>query len=186
MTVEYKGKDPFTIPFSESPKLSVTTNYTVKGDGPSFRRRVFEVELANYFNDKHTPEDEFGHQFFGEWSKEEWQRFDNFMIRCIQFFLKNGLVESKKVNLEFRKFKDNVGVEFIEFMQSKDLDNDFTINRKIFRDQFNEQYRHLAKYNTAQKFNKKVKDYCDYYKYELTEHKNGGVVFFNIKLKLPF
>ena len=186
MTVEYKGKDPFTIPFSESPKLSVTTNYTVKGDGPSFRRRVFEVELANYFNDKHTPEDEFGHQFFGEWSKEEWQRFDNFMIRCIQFFLKNGLVESKKVNLDFRKFKDNVGVEFIEFMQSKDLDDGFTINRKIFRDQFNEQYRHLAKYNTAQKFNKKVKDYCDYYKYELSEHKNGGVVFFNIKLKLPF
>lgn len=179
-TVEKKGQDPFKIPFNESPKISITTNYTVKGDGPSFFRRVFEVEIANYFNDKHTPEDEFGHQFFSEWDENEWKRFDNFMIRCIQFFLKNGLVESKKVNLSLRKLKNNVGVEFMEFMEQFDF-NDFKYDRKKLRDKFNDEYRNIAKFNTAQKFNRKVKDYCNHFGYEFEERKNGGVVLFEIK-----
>lgn len=179
MTVEYKGKDAFTIPFSDSPKLSVTTNYTVKGAGPSFARRVFEVEIANYFNDKHTPEDEFGHQFFHDWSEDEWAKFDNFMIRCIKYFLENGLVESRKVNLEFRKFKDSVGEEFIEFMGGYNL-SDLKVSRKQFRDDFNNQYKQIAKFNTAQSFNKKVKEYCDFHGLLLDERKNGGVVMFLI------
>ena len=174
MTVEKKGKDAFKIPFKESPKLSITTNYTIKGDGPSFKRRVFEVELANYFNDEHTPEKEFKHSFFSEWDTKEWQRFDNFMIRCLQYYLKNGLVESEKVNLEFRKLKNDLGVEFIEFMEGQEL-KDSIISRKQFRDDFNNQYKNLARYNTAQKFNKKVKRYCDYFKIDCKEDRCNGV-----------
>ena len=179
MTVEKKGQDPFQIPFNESPKLSITTNYTVKGDGASFYRRVFEVEIANYFNDNHTPEDEFGHQFFSGWSIDEWQRFDNFMVRCIQYFLKNGLVESKKVNLEQRKLKNNLGSEFIEFMQSKEFTT-FRMCRKAFRDDFHKQYPSVAKFNTPQKFNKKVKEYCDFYDLELSTPKYNGLINFEI------
>jgi len=177
MTVEKKGKDAFKIAFKESPKLSITTNYTIKGDGPSFKRRVFEVELANYFNDKHTPEDEFKHQFFNDWDKEEWAKFDNFMIRCIQYYLKNGLVESKKVNLDFRKLKNEVGAEFLEFMDGLDL-TDYKIDRKELRDNFNNAYKNVARYNTAQKFNKKVKKYCDYYNIGLEESKYNGLIYF--------
>jgi len=180
MTVEKKGKDPFHIPFNESPKLSITTNYTVKGGGASFNRRVFEVEIANHFNDTYTPEDEFKHQFFSGWDEDEWRRFDNFMIRCIQYFLKNGLVESEKVNLEFRKLKNNLGADFIEFMEAQEL-NDLTISRKELRDQFTRQYPNLAKYNSAIHFNSKVKEYCAYFKIPLEERKYNGVINFVIK-----
>ena len=177
MTVEKKGKDAFQIPFKESPKISITTNYTIKGDGASFKRRVFEVEVANHFNDNYTPEDEFKHQFFSEWDLKEWAEFDNFMIRCIQFYLKNGLVESNKVNLEFRKLKNNLGSEFIEFMESQKLDGS-PRNRKEFRDEFNKQYPTLARFNTAQKFNKKVKDYCEFHNIEFEDRKYNGVSSF--------
>lgn len=180
ITIEKKGKDPFHIPYNQSPKLSITTNYTVKGAGASFNRRTFEVEIANYFNDKHTPEDEFKHQFFSGWDELEWQRFDNFMIRCIQYFLKNGLVESQKVNLEFRKLKQNVGIEFMEFMESQDF-SDFRISRKDFRDEFNRKYPNIAKYNTAQKFNSKVKEYCIHFGYYWEETKFNGVINFCIQ-----
>ena len=180
ITIEKKGKDPFHIPYNQSPKLSITTNYTVRGEGASFNRRTFEVEIANYFNDKHTPEDEFKHQFFSGWDDAEWQRFDNFMIRCIQYFLKNGLVESLKVNLEFRKLKNNISAEFIEFMQSKDLTN-FRVGRKEFRDDFNKQYPNLSRFNSAQKFNKKVKEYCNFYKLTCKDDvKFNGVLNFEI------
>ena len=179
MTIEKKGQDAYQIPFKESPKISITTNYTINGSGASHERRVFEVEIANYFNENLTPEMEFGHLFFAEWNETEWAKFDNFMIRCVQFFLKNGLVQSDKVNLKLRKFKNEVGTEFIEFMESQKLDGS-PRNRKEFRDEFNKQYPNVAKYNTPQKFNKKVKDYCDFHNIQLEESKYNGVVCFYI------
>lgn len=179
MTVEKKGQDAYQIPFTESPKISITTNYTISGSGPSHERRVFEVEIANYFNENNTPEKEFGHLFFSEWDKDEWGRFDNFMIRCVQYFLKNGLVQSDKVNLAFRKFKNEMGTEFIEFMELQNF-NGTPINRKSFRDDFNRQYPTVSKYNTPQKFNKKVKDYCSFNEIPFDEGKYNGVVNFYI------
>ena len=179
MTIEKKGQDAYQIPFKESPKISITTNYTINGSGASHERRVFEVEIANYFNENLTPEMEFGHLFFAEWNETEWAKFDNFMIRCVQFFLKNGLVQSDKVNLKLRKFKNEVGTEFIEFMESQKLDGS-PRKRKEFRDEFNKQYPNVAKYNTPQKFNKKVKDYCDFHNITLEEIKYNGVVCFYI------
>jgi hypothetical protein len=179
MTIEKKGQDAYQIPFKESPKISITTNYTINGSGASHERRIFEVEIANYFNDNLTPEMEFGHLFFSDWDEKEWANFDNFMIRCVQYFLKNGLVQSDKVNLKFRKFKNEMGAEFIEFMESKKLDGS-GVNRKEFRDDFNRQYPTLARFNTAQKFNKKVKDYCSFNEIEFKEGKFNGVINFYI------
>ena len=59
--IEKKGKDPFVMKFENSPKITISTNYTIKGEGVSFDRRVFELELSSYFNGGHTPRDEFGH-----------------------------------------------------------------------------------------------------------------------------
>jgi hypothetical protein len=101
------------------------------------------------------------------------------MIRCVQFFLKNGLVQSDKVNLKFRKFKNEMGAEFIEFMEGQKLDGS-GVNRKNFRDDFNRQYPTLARFNTAQKFNKKVKDYCSHYEIPFKESKFNGVINFYI------
>jgi hypothetical protein len=179
MTVEKKGQDAYQIPFKESPKISITTNYTISGSGASHERRVFEVEIANYFNENHTPEMEFGQLFFSDWDKDEWAKFDNFMIRCVQYFLKNGLVQSDKVNLAFRKFKNEMGTEFIEFMELQKF-NGQPLNRKDFRDNFNRQYPQVAKFNTPQKFNKKVKDYCNFNSIPFEESKYNGVVMFYI------
>jgi hypothetical protein len=179
MTIEKKGQDAYQIPFKDSPKISITTNYTIQGDGASHERRVFEVEIANYFNEHHTPEKEFGHLFFIDWDEKEWARFDNFMIRCIQYFLKNGLVQSDKVNLKLRKFKNEMGPEFIEYMELQKFEGK-PINRKEFRDEFNKQYPNVARYNTPQKFNKKVKDYCLFHNIYFEESKYNGVMMFYI------
>ena len=42
--VERKNRDRVTIPFEESPKFLISTNYVVAGKGGSHRARVFEVE----------------------------------------------------------------------------------------------------------------------------------------------
>ena len=55
MTLEKKNKDAIKIPFSKSPKISITTNYAIKGSGNSFARRKWEVELSQHYNKNHTP-----------------------------------------------------------------------------------------------------------------------------------
>jgi len=179
MIVEKKGQDAFKIPFIESPKLSITTNYTIKGEGASFNRRVFEVEIANHYNEDNTPEDEFKHQFFSGWDEKEWAVFDNFMIRCVQYYLKKGLIESNKINLEYRKFKQSIGIEFIEFMESLTF-NGTPIKRKDFKDKFTKAYPKEDKWTTSQIFNKKVKDYCKFNKFEIEEKKSNGTMCFYI------
>ena len=117
MTVEYKNKTPFTIPFSESPKIMLSTNYTIRGEGSSFKDRMFEIEFSNHYNAEHKPKDDFGHDFFSGWDELEWNRFDNFMLECLQLYLDEGLICCALVNLSQRKLIDQTSVQFLEFAE---------------------------------------------------------------------
>ncbi|MBI2419152.1 MAG: hypothetical protein HYV28_14880 [Ignavibacteriales bacterium] len=117
MTVEYKNKTPFTIPFSESPKLMLSTNYTIRGEGCSYKDRMFEIEFSDYYNAELKPKDDFGHDFFTGWDSEEWNRFDNFMLECLQLYLDEGLVRCAVVNLDQRKIIDQTSAQFVEFAE---------------------------------------------------------------------
>ena len=115
LTLEKKNKDAILIPFSKSPKIVITTNYALKGAGNSFARRKWELELFQHYKKNWTPQDEFGKLLFDDWDTEEWSCFDNYMISCLQLFLKNGLVESTFVNLKIRQLSAETCHDFIEW-----------------------------------------------------------------------
>ena len=115
LTLEKKNKDAIKIPFSKSPKVSITTNYAIKGKGNSFERRKWELELAQFYTREYTPLKEFGKLMFGEWNDDEWCSFDNFMIECLQLYLKDGLIKSEFVNLKIRRLSAETCHEFIEW-----------------------------------------------------------------------
>ncbi len=115
LTLEKKNKDAIKIPFAKSPKITITTNYAIKGKGTSFERRKWELELAHHYNKDYTPLDEFGKLMFGDWNDEEWCQFDNYMIQCLQLYLEKGLQKSTFVNLKIRKLSAETCHEFIEW-----------------------------------------------------------------------
>ena len=115
LTLEKKNKDAIKIPFSKSPKVSITTNYAIKGKGSSFERRKWELELSRYYTRDRTPLKEFGKLMFGEWNDEEWCQFDNFMIECLQLYLDKCLIKSEFVNLKIRQLAAETCHEFIEW-----------------------------------------------------------------------
>lgn len=115
LTLEKKNKDAIKIPFAKSPKISITTNYAIKGKGTSFERRKWELELAHHYNKDYTPLEEFGKLMFGDWKDDEWCQFDNYMIECLQLYLERGLLESDFVNLKIRKLSAETCHEFIEW-----------------------------------------------------------------------
>jgi len=115
LTLEKKNKDAIKIPFSKSPKITITTNYAIKGAGNSFERRKWELELHQYYNKNFTPLEEFGKLMFGEWDDNEWCQFDNYMIGCLSNYLRTGLIKSSFVNLKIRQLSAETCHEFIEW-----------------------------------------------------------------------
>ena len=115
LTLEKKNKDAIKIPFSKSPKIAITTNYAIKGTGNSVARRKWEVELHQHYNKNLTPLDEFGKHFFADWNDEDWCLFDNYMVACLQGYLKTGLVKSTFVNLQVRQLSAETSHDFIEW-----------------------------------------------------------------------
>lgn len=115
--VEKKNKGTFEIPFKDSPKIILTTNYALRGEGNSHDRRRFEIELTRHYTATYTPLDEFGKLLFDEWTAEEWNTFDVFMSECVQSFLKNGLVKQDLIHLPEKRLINNTAPEFIDFMK---------------------------------------------------------------------
>ena len=115
LTLEKKNKDAIKIPFSKSPKIAITTNYAIKGAGNSFARRKWELEFYQHYNKDYTPLDEFGKMMFGDWNDDEWCEFDNYMIECLQRYLKEGLIKSQFVNLPIRQLSAETSHDFVEW-----------------------------------------------------------------------
>ena len=124
ITLEKKNKDEIYIPFERSPKTIITTNYAIKGVGNSNERRKWELEFSQHYSKNYTPEDEFGHYLFTDWSEDEWNKFDSYMITNLQMYLKHGLRTSKFKNLEERRFIAQTHHDFYEW--AKDPQNKYT------------------------------------------------------------
>ncbi len=180
LNVEKKNLPSFSLTFDESPKILISTNFTLKGEGASYRARMFELEFSDFYNDKHTPLDDFGKTFFDEWNEEEWGLFDNFMIQCVQFYLQNGLVETKNINLGERKFIDNTSQSFVNFMQSQTIPLGERISKNDYYYRFKKEYDEFQelKKNT---FTKWLRSYAAYSSLVFEEEKSNGCQYFTLK-----
>jgi hypothetical protein len=173
MTVEKKNKDEFTIPFDRSPKIIVSTNYTLKGTGDSFKARLFEIEFSDYYNACHQPKDDFHKMFFDEWDKEEWNRFDNFMLGCVEFYLKNGLINHTPINLERRKLIDNTSKEFVEFAENGGLALNIEFDKHDLHWKFTSHYQDFSQLK-QRTFTEWLRRYAMYKGLNYSDRKTNG------------
>jgi len=181
ITIEYKGQDAIKIPVQDSPKIIISTNYTIKADGGSFQRRIFEIEMSDYFGVHHTPLDQFGNLLYDEWNELEWARFDKFMINCLQYYMANGLVKSKTNNLELRKFINETSQEFYEYVLSENgIKHNIRINKIDALNEFHIEYPDSRKFVTNRTFMKWIKKYCDYKKLNFADGNSNGHRWFII------
>ena len=151
ITLERKNKDAVKIPFSKSPKVSLTTNYALKGKGSSFERRKWDLELAHFYTKDFTPLVEFGKLMFGEWDDNEWCQFDNYMITNLQLYLNKGLIKGNFVNKKTKDLSSETRHEFIEWcgLVSNTQPNDkLKPNHRVYKqelyDDFVEEYPDFA------------------------------------------
>ncbi len=174
ITLEYKNQQAIKLPVHKSPKIVITTNYTIGGVGGSFEGRKFEIELSDYFSYKHTPFDEFGRMMFDEWDSNEWKAFDNFIIGCIKIYLENGLIEHEFNNLEVRKFIKETSYEFYEYITEGNLPMNVRIKRKDKFEEFIEEYPDVKKWLTQKRFGSWFDIYAEFKNVKIIKGKTNG------------
>ena len=181
ITIEYKGKDAIKLPVSESPKVLISTNYTIKAEGGSFQRRMFEVELSSFFGANKTPLDYFNCLLFDDWDIDEWARFDQFMINCLQYYLEHGLVSYEHKNLKIRKLINQTSQEFYEWMKDKTFSIGDRIYYKDYFEKFLNEYEDFKKWLKQRTFNQWIKAYFDFKGVVFTNESSNGNRFYELK-----
>jgi len=118
LTIEKKNMEEVYLAYEDSPKVILTTNYTINDDGNHAKRRQRLIEFGNYFNPKNTPLDEYQHLLFDEWDRDEWNRFYNFMFYCLKFYLMHGIVDiTQKDSYRKKKIRVMFGEEFLDWFE---------------------------------------------------------------------
>jgi hypothetical protein len=176
ITIEKKNKDAIKVDVKNSPKILITTNYTVGGVGGSFERRKFELEFSSHFGSHHTPEDEFGCMLFDDWDAAEWQRFDCFMIECLTLYLNEGLVKADYQNLPTRKFIKETSFEFWEWCKDDaNIKRGERIYNKTLHGNFIDEYpdyKRTVGGLTHKRFSQWVVSYCKFHNLKYTKDRD--------------
>ena len=89
-------KSPFSIEASKAPKIVVTSNFPLEGQGNSYRRREFIVEVSNFYRlrsefSQETPFHIHGYKDFGtDWDAADWSAFYEYVFGCIGKYINAG------------------------------------------------------------------------------------------------
>lgn len=185
LTLERKNKDAIKLSVEESPKIVISTNYVIQGDGNSHHRRVHEVEISQYYGKNLTPGDEFKRNLFEDWEKEDWEKFDNYMVMCLQSYIKDGLQELAPKNLKLRKLIGATCKDFVDFME----DGNVLFNRELkkaeifqlFTNEYQDYNNQIFKRKTFDRWIKKYASYKDNLVHN--EGSKGGYRWFSLNTK---
>ena len=169
ITIEKKNKNEYSIPFERTPKILITTNHSISGSDDSSTDRQFLIEFSDYYNAKHKPKDDFGKL-----------SFDNFLIECCQYYLKNGLKEYEYVNLIKKKLIDETASEFEEFI--REIQTGKEHNKKELFESFKRTYEDFGQMK-QNSFSKWIKVYAELYEMKVDERKSGADRYITFRKK---
>lgn len=176
--VNYKGGRRCTLPFATSPKLYITTNHALNGEGGSFKDRQWLIAFSDFYNDQHKPTHDFGVMFFDEWDFEQWNLTWNMLAKCVQLYLQYGVVESPGERLDARILRQAMGEEFLswaeEYFSSSEKLNTQIIRKEIF-DSFLEMFPDQRKWCKSTLFKKRIMKYCEWKGYKFNPHRYDGI-----------
>ena len=172
ITVNRKNKDEIFIPFDRSPKIVITTNYVIAGSGSSHDRRRHELEFYQYFNQKRNPLVEYGRLLFDQWTQDDWLKFDNYMIKNLQLFLRKGLTESISINADAKRFIQSTTKDFFDFVTDNPLHPEITYYNAELLNQFQTEYSRFQDLN-PQRFASWLSRYAEWKEYEIVKGRNS-------------
>lgn len=169
-----KYENDVFVPHEKAPKVAITTNYAINGDSSSFKRRMWEFEVSATYSADYTPRDKYGRNFFDDWSETDWNFFYNTMLRCLQLFLKYGLIEPEPINIRYAKLVNNTCEEFLEFANHR-IQPDVQLDKKVLYLNFLREYQEFRFKLNQRTFTNWLREWGKYNKYDVVEGHTGSM-----------
>ncbi len=124
LVVEHKNQKSFHIEPEQMPKLYVSSNAILDMEGNTRKRRQHIIEFAPYYSDlnkKGIGEPILhchGGRFFDkeDWDLGEWNRFNSYLIYCVEVFLKKGLLPAGLVGVKHNRLIQTTCEEFAKWI----------------------------------------------------------------------
>lgn len=176
LKVNRKHMDPFSVPFSRSPKFAFTTNYVPTEFSNSSQARSLYMVFSDYYHEAteendyietRTIRDDFGHNLYAEdYTAAQWNGDINFILQCLRFYLsiagESIKLQPTMKNIIYRKHQQDMGLNFEEWADSFFSPESGNLDRNIVRREVFEDYRAFSniKNLTMQSFTVKLKAYC--------------------------
>lgn len=174
--VNPKHLSPFSLPYSQAPKICLSTNFVPTDFDPSSMRRLLFVSFADYYHQMSPDTDyresrsvnsDFGKDLFSEsYTDEEWNADINFLFQCCRFYLSvkdtRAKIQPDMKNILYRKWLSEISENFLDWAEvyfSRGSDN---VDNTIRRDFAFQNYKDVSgNYKTTmQGFNKQLKAFC--------------------------
>ena len=111
-----KGQTPKVVDFDKSPKIIVTTNWGIFGQGDSDKRRRNVVGFSNYYNNSFTPAMDFGKRLMMDWDETQWAYFDSFFVACVQKYFEIGLKDHNPEAVDMKAINAVEDKEFVDYV----------------------------------------------------------------------
>lgn len=179
LTVNPKNNSIFTLSFEESPKIAFTTNYVPKKFDASTMARLLPLVFSDYYHERtedngylesRSVRDDFGRDLYTKmYTDEEWNADINFILQCLQFYLR-VVSEGIKVmppmgNIFQRKLMADVEGDFKLWAETYFSRGSENVDTYIFKsDAFESFQRSAGAYSrtlSAHSFTKKMKSFCE-------------------------
>ena len=179
MTVNPKSNRLFTLPFTKSPKLGLTTNYVPSDFDPSSEARMIYMVYSDYYHQQtedndyletRSIRDDFGKALYMEdYREEEWNADFNFVLQCEQFYLwlkqqhPTLKLQPPMENIKKRKLKLEMGENFEEWAYQYFSEEGEHLDVNLVRtDVFEDYKRYSGVQSTKMKsFSRKLKAFSE-------------------------
>ncbi len=172
-SVNGKYRASFSIPFEDSPKFAITSNFGLFKPDSSTERRILYTVFSDYYHYKsdlddteHTIINDLGKLLFKDFNEKEWNAYFNFCAEAIQFYLSTDeKIDAPMDNVKKRNSLQTMGDSFKDWADS------------YFENRLDEQVPRVPAYKdfkdrenpkcSAQKFKKSLIEWCKFHGYEL-------------------
>lgn len=175
--VEEKNRHSFVIPFAQSPKFVLATNFTLSRHDPSTEGRIWPLPFSDYYHVR-TPQndyresrsirDDFGKNLMGtEYDEQDWQRDLAFMTQCVRFYLslKPGCrrIMPPLARIERRELQASIYKDFRQWADENLGEGSEWLDRKVRADELLSAYNQFTGNKCSPKtFTEQLKKWCQY------------------------
>lgn len=190
-------QDVKRIQAKDLPKLLMLTNFSFEITDGGVKRRLMFIEFSDFFTKSGGVDVYFDDRLFpsdlgdGDWDEDDWIAYDNYMISCLQEYLKNPKLVNPQMSDSgwIKQFSINHG-KMTRMFISENIDY-WVQKQYVSKKEFDDDYRNFCNENgiqdrykkSAMKMNEALEEWCNKYDIKFEKSVQRTINYVNVSCR---